>query len=71
MDTNVVSNTCTFNNGSGRSDYGSLGFSGGSIQPVPEPGTVLLFGLSAALLAVGLGLRGRNPRLRGRGYFQL
>ena len=47
IDTNTISNNCsTFNNGSNRSDFGSLGFSsgtsGGGIQPIPEPGTLTL-----------------------------
>jgi Ice-binding-like/PEP-CTERM motif len=46
MDTNTVSNDCTVNNGgTGRSDSGSLGFSGGPTStptPVPEPPSLLL-----------------------------
>jgi type VI secretion system secreted protein VgrG len=48
MDTNVVSDDCTFNGGSGRSDFGSAGFSGGGNitgQAVPEPGTFTLLGI--------------------------
>lgn len=50
MDTNTVSNDCiAFDDTTGRTDYGSEGFSGGSNgqTPVPEPTTV-------ALLAFGL-----------------
>lgn len=50
MDTNSISNNCSLNDfGSGRSDFGSAGFSAGSsnIQLVtPEPGTFLLLGMS-------------------------
>ncbi len=52
MDNNNISNDCTSANfTTGRSDYGSLGFSGpvsGGSSPVPEPGTALI-------LAMGLG----------------
>jgi type VI secretion system secreted protein VgrG len=46
MDTNTISNDCNSNNGgTGRSDSGSLGFSGGPTStptPVPEPPSLLL-----------------------------
>jgi type VI secretion system secreted protein VgrG len=47
MDTNTISNDCTNGGdlGSGRSDSGSLGFSGGPTStptPVPEPPSLLL-----------------------------
>ena len=56
MDTNTVSNDCTNGGdyGSGRSDFGSLGFSS-TIEgqtPVPEPGTLALFGAGLAGLVV-------------------
>ena len=60
LDTNTVSNDCTaFNNGSARTDYGSLGFSGGlnGIQSVPEPTTLAL---------LGIGLLGMVSRWRGK-----
>ena len=47
LDTNTISNNCTtFNSGTGRSDFGSYGFSGGPANQsaVPEPGTFILFG---------------------------
>ena len=58
MDTNTIANDCTFGGdsvaaglyGAGRSDYGSLGFSGNGSPTgaVPEPGTMILFGLGLA-----------------------
>jgi type VI secretion system secreted protein VgrG len=60
MDTNTISNNCsTFNNGSGRSDFGSAGFSGGSgNQAVPEPGTIALFSVGFITLAAASFRRG-------------
>ena len=53
MDTNTISDNCTAQAfDSGRSDFGSNGFtsgsSGGGLQPLPEPGTL-------TLLSMGLG----------------
>ncbi len=51
MDTNKISNSCTAGGrdlGTGRTDFGSNGFSGG-VQAIPEPGTY-------ALLCSGLGI---------------
>ncbi|SHM24334.1 type VI secretion system secreted protein VgrG [Nitrosospira sp. Nsp11] len=52
MDTNTISNDCTGGGdiGSGRNDFGSVGFSdsggsGGGGQTVPEPATLALLGL--------------------------
>jgi type VI secretion system secreted protein VgrG len=46
MDTNTISNDCVGGNiGSGRTDFGSYGF---SAQPVPEPGTWAMMGLGLA-----------------------
>jgi hypothetical protein len=49
MDTNTISDTCSAGGdyGSGRSDFGSAGFSGGGVQAIPEPGSV-------GLLCMGL-----------------
>jgi type VI secretion system secreted protein VgrG len=53
---NLISNNNTAQNfGSGRSDFGSYGFSG-SAAPVPEPSTMLLLG-SGLLGLVSLGKR--------------
>ena len=46
MDTSTISDSCSAGGdyGSGRSDFGSAGFSGGDVQPVPEPPLLLLLG---------------------------
>ncbi len=68
MDTNVISDDCTFNDGSGRSDFGSGGFSGGTIdvQAVPEPGTFALFGLGFIILSAGSSLMASKRARRAR-----
>jgi hypothetical protein len=51
MDTNTVSNECTNGGdfGTGRSDFGSSGFSGaGAITAIPEPGSMILMGVGIA-----------------------
>ena len=67
MDTNTISNDCANRGdfGTGRSDFGSLGFSGpigGGSTPVPEPGTLALVGIGLAVLGFaaprGSGLSG-------------
>ena len=64
MDTNTISNNCsTFDNGSGRSDFGSEGFSGGNgIQAIPEPETIVLLSIGLISLAAASFRRGlRKP----------
>jgi len=62
MDTNVISSDCTAEDfDSGRTDSGSIGFSGGSLAAVPEPSSVLL--LTAGLLGVGATMRTRAHSL--------
>jgi hypothetical protein len=52
MDTDLISNNCTAKNfRTGRTDFGSKGFSGFQVAAVPEPETY-------AMLLAGLGLLG-------------
>jgi len=52
IDNNISGNCAAENFGSGGNDFGSGGFSGGGLQPIPEPGTPTLFsmGLGAGFL---------------------
>ncbi len=53
LDTNEISNNNTAQDfGSGRSDFGSYGFSGGTPTVVPVPGTFLLVVIGIASLSV-------------------
>jgi len=65
MDTNTISNNCSsFNNLSGRSDFGSSGFSGGPANQssVPEPGTFVLFGSVFAVVLSMAAFKGARRR---------
>ncbi len=53
MDSNTISNSCeAFDNSSGRSDFGSSGFSAAGVPQVPEPATFTLFGTALAAVAL-------------------
>jgi Ice-binding-like len=54
LDTNTISDNCSAGGdfGTGRSDFGSAGFSAGGVQAIPEPGSVTL--LCVGLLALTL-----------------
>jgi type VI secretion system secreted protein VgrG len=54
MDTNTISNNCSFGGdfGSGRSDFGSTGFSGVTATRVPEPASGLLLTMGLIMLVV-------------------
>jgi hypothetical protein len=52
MQANTISNDCNaYNAGSGRSDYGSSGFSGVSSATIPEPSSALLLAMGLISLA--------------------
>lgn len=70
MDTNTISNDCSGGGdlGSGRSDFGSLGFSGGSNggSTIPEPGSALL--LATGLFGAAASLRVTRGRRHVRNF---
>jgi type VI secretion system secreted protein VgrG len=57
LDNNTVSDNCSLGGdyGTGRSDFGSFGYAGGggSIQAIPEPGTLTLFCVGLLLILYG------------------
>jgi type VI secretion system secreted protein VgrG len=59
LDTNTVSADCeAFDGGTGRDDFGSLGFSGGEVAPIPLPATgLLLLGVLGGLGIMRAGSR--------------
>jgi type VI secretion system secreted protein VgrG len=56
MDANTISNNCDAGGdlGTGRTDFGSVGFSGGTdaAEAIPEPGTYVLLSSALGLLAL-------------------
>lgn len=67
LDSNVISNNCqTFDGGTGRSDFGSGGFSNvaflDDIIPIPGPGSAMLFLLGMTLIAGAAKKTGRPSR---------
>jgi len=63
MDTNTISNDCSIDNGgTGRTDFGSGGFSspGGNAALVPEPGTASLLGVGLFFGVIAYGWQSRK-----------
>ena len=63
MDTNTVSDSCVSGGdfGTGRGDFGSLGFSGGAAPDVPEASTMTLSGFALALIYLINSRHDRTP----------
>ncbi|MDP2999432.1 MAG: ice-binding family protein, partial [Bryobacterales bacterium] len=59
MDTNTISNDCLYGGDflTGRSDFGSAGFSGTQSSAIPEPGTVTMLSIGLGLILFGWRLR--------------
>lgn len=62
LDTNTISDNCSAGGdfGTGRSDFGSAGFSGADVQAVPEPGSVTLLCVGLLFLSTLCGWQSRK-----------
>jgi len=52
LDANTISGNCSAGGdyGSGRTDFGSAGFSGGNVEAIPEPGSIVLLSVTLPAL---------------------